>query len=96
MGQQESTYRKFDDKARRRRRREEVKKNVEEVGETQEKVRPGGHFSLKSLKWRPSLVIGSPQTADKSDLSSSPGWYHGWCNKTQVKVSRSSSYFNDD
>ena len=96
MGQQESTYKKLDEKARRRRREKNDKKEArkeqeEKVTSTtssssllteKEKVKAGGPFSLASLRWRPSLMVGSSPT--EADLSSWPGWYHGWCNKAQV------------
>ena len=97
MGQQESSYKKFDDRLRRRRReniskKEATKEEDEEVATTttttsliseKEKVKAGGHFSLASLRWRPSL--NNPPS--DGDLSSWPGWYHGWCNKAQVRLS---------
>ena len=42
-----------------------------------EKVKGGGHFSLANLRWRPGLVVGTSNEG--------PGWYHGWCNKAQVR-----------
>ena len=59
MGQQESSYRKFDDKTRRRRKEvngeniikdtgEEKEKKVKETEERKEKV--GGHFYLPSIR----------------------------------------------
>ena len=95
MGQQESSYKKFDDRLRRRRRentskKEATKEEEEEVTTTttslvaeKEKVKAG--FSLASLRWRPSLVVGSLNPPSDGDLSSWPGWYHGWCNKAQVR-----------
>ena len=91
MGQQESSYRKFDDRVRRRRRENSGKKEArkeqekeEEVTPTsssimveKEKVKGGGHFSLANLRWRPGLVVGTS--------SEGPGWFHGWCNKAQVR-----------
>ena len=95
MGQQESSYRKFDDRVRRRRRENSGKKEArkeqekeEEVTPTsssimveKEKVKGGGHFSLANLRWRPGLVVGT----SPSPSSDGPGWYHGWCNKAQVR-----------
>ena len=102
MGQQESTYKKLDEKARRRRREKNDKKEARKEEEQEEKVtatsttsssslltekekvKAGGPFSLASLRWRPSLVVGSNPT--EADLSAWPGWYHGWCNKAQVSL----------
>ena len=95
MGQQESSYRKFDDRVRRRRRENSGKKEArkeqekeEEVTPTsssimveKEKVKGGGHFSLANLRWRPGLVVGT----SPSPSNDGPGWYHGWCNKAQVR-----------
>ena len=104
MGQQESSYKKLDEKARRRRRekrdkKDSVKEQVEQEKETittttttsssllveKEKTKAGGHFSLPGLRWRPSLGLGSlNNNPSETDLASSPGWYHGWCSKSQV------------
>ena len=98
MGQQESTYKKFDEKVRRRRRENKDKKEARKEQEEQEekvttatssllstekeKGKAGGHFSLSSLRWRPSLGVNN--NPSDGDLASWPGWYHGWCNKAQV------------
>ena len=87
MGQQESSYRKFDDKVRRR-KPESATHKAEDVEETGGKVRAGPPFSLKSLKWRPSLVTGSGLNNNLTDLASCPGWYHGWCNRSQVTTNK--------
>ena len=105
MGQQESSYKKLDEKARRRRRekrdkkdsvkeQEEQEKEKETITTTttsssllveKEKTKAGGHFSLPGLRWRPSLGLGSlNNNPSETDLASSPGWYHGWCSKSQV------------
>jgi len=83
MGQQESTYRKFDDKSRRKVKlvTKEENNNKENTEEKNEKKRKEKNFSLLSFNWR----SGMSNVNSGEDLDSWPGWYHGWCNRGQVE-----------
>ena len=77
MGQQESSYRKFDRTSRRKKIKVANAENVNgsDVDKSQKDHR---QFSLPSFNWRPS-GSGASSLTDKL-----PGWYHGWTNKVQV------------
>ena len=84
MGQQESTYRKFDDKSRRKVKlvNKEENNNKENTEEKSEKKRKEKNFSLLNFSWR----SGMSNVNTGEDMESWPGWYHGWCNRGQVRV----------
>ena len=77
MGQQESSYRKFDRSSRRKKIR--VANGDNENSEGERRTKDTKQFSLASVNWRPS-GSGASSLTDKL-----PGWYHGWTNKLQVK-----------
>ena len=102
MGQQESTYKKLDEKARRRRREKNDKKEArkEEEQEEQEEKVTSTTSSSSLLTEKEKVKAGGPfslaslrwrpslttSTPTEADLSAWPGWYHGWCNKAQVSL----------
>ena len=89
MGQQESSYRKFDGSSRRLKKKTHIKavSNVDEkvdaVNTDPEASAERKQFRMPSFGWRSgSSTITSLTTLSDKKL---PGWFHGWTNRAQVE-----------
>ena len=85
MGQQESTYRKFDASSRRRNVKVKVpeaqNENDKENAHNEDEKVKAKIFPL-NLAWKPKTLVLN-NSIEANDL---PGWFHGWCTRNEVGI----------